>query len=204
MIRDCASFESVLAEALAEGPGAAPSVLADLRAHAGGCEACRPSLPLVAMAALPAADRDPLPEPTERDWERFDRRLRSRLDAETSRGWTWAGAAVAATVAGALLGAWLLRAPEVPLIAEGPKPAASDPEVANPPVKPPEKRPADEPSLDSFARDAWSALALGDDDEVEPVDGPFPDLDKLDEKALERLERWLDEEEARLSPRGDA
>jgi hypothetical protein len=197
MIRDCAAFESALAEALADVGG---GDVAALRAHAERCEACRPSLPLVAMAALPATERDPVPEPTGLDWARFDRRLQSRLDAETSRGWTWAVTAVAATVAGALLGAWLLRAPSATLIAEGPKPETPKPEV----VKPPEKRPADEPAIDSFARDAWSALALGEDEEAEPVDGPFPDLDKLDKEALERLERWLDEEEARLSPRGDA
>jgi hypothetical protein len=200
MIRDCGAFETGLAEALAEVEGASPDLVADLRAHARGCDGCRASLPLVALAERPAHARDPLPEPTALDWARFDRRLKSRLDAETSRGWTWALTAVAATVAGALLGAWLLRAPEATLIAEGPKPDAPKPEAVKPPAKPP----SDEPSLDSFARDAWSALALGEDEEAEPVDGPFPDLDKLDEESLKRLERWLDEEEARLHPRGEA
>lgn len=204
MIRDCAAFETALAEALAQAEGADPSLVAALRSHALGCDACRASLPLVAMAADPAADRDPIPEPTAHDWARFDRRLKARLDAESSRGWVWAATAVAATLAGALLGAWLLRGPEATLIAEGPKPDAPAPAAPKPPEKPPERRPADEPALDSFARDAWSALALGEDEEAGAVDGPFPDLDKLDEEALKRLERWLDEEEARLSPRGDA
>jgi hypothetical protein len=203
MILDCAAFESALAEALAESAGAAPAVVAALRAHAEGCPACRHSLPLVALAATPAAERDPLPEPTDLDWARFDRRLKARLDAESSLGWSWGFAAVAATVAGALLGAWLLREPEGALIAEGPKPTPPPAKVEAP--KPAPAPPAtEEPEIEPLRPDPWAARGLPENDADAPLDGPFPDLDRLDPEARERLLRWLDEEEARLSPRGDA
>lgn len=206
MIRDCAAFESALAEALAEPSGAPPATLAPLEAHANACPACRPSLPLVALAASPAGERSPLPEPTAHDWARFDRRLAARLDAESSKGWRWGIAAVAAIAAGVLLGAWLLRAPEGTLIAEGSKPPSPPPKARPPkaPAPPAAEEPDPETEIDALRPDPWSARGLPDDDSDAPLDGPFPDLDRLDEDARERLLRWLDEEEARLSPRGEA
>ena len=203
MIPDCAAFESALAEAIAGSAGAAPAVVAELRAHADGCPACRHSLPLVALAGLRPAERDPLPEPTDLDWARFDRRLKARLDDESSSGWTWGVAAVAATVAGALLGVGLLREPRGALIAEGSKPVEPPAKVEAPKPAPPTAA-VEEPEIEPFRQDPWAERGLPENDAEAPLDGPFPDLEKLDEEARERLLRWLDEEEARLSPRGEA
>ena len=206
MIADCAAFEHALVEALAGPRGSVSPRLAALRDHAQGCGACRASLPLVALAAIPPEERAPIPQPTEHDWARFDRALQARLEAERSTGWGIAAAAVAAVLAGVVLGAWLLRAPDTPLIAEGPKPAPPGAASPEPPQAKPQKPgpPAEDPELEPIRSDPWTARGLAEDDDDAFEDGPFPILEKLDKPSLERLERWLDEEEARLSPRGEA
>ncbi len=80
----CAEFERDLAELMGgETPEAErPSVVERLYDHAAGCEACAGSLPLIALMARPAGQRDLVESPDESYWQDFDRRLDARLATE--------------------------------------------------------------------------------------------------------------------------
>ena len=110
---NCASFEQGLARLMG---GDAIGVdrerlLADLRDHAGVCEACAGSVDLIDLLALPDGQRDLVEDPGEGYWSSFETRLRPRLgkapSSSDARWWVVA----AAVVLLALVAGWMLQGP---------------------------------------------------------------------------------------------
>ncbi len=83
---NCSGFEQGLARLLLEDDavGVRAALIEELRRHGAGCPACRDSIPLIEVGALPPAQRDPFDEPTAEYWAGFDEDLRTRISAASS------------------------------------------------------------------------------------------------------------------------
>lgn len=164
---DCAGFEAGLARLLAEPGAANDAALRDkLKAHAEGCDGCRPSLPLIEIALLPTEERDPREAPAGY-WEDFDTRLRQRL---LRRRWSprvtgWAAAAIVVLAIGV---GWV--------ITDRHPPTDDGDELGR--------------IVELIEREGEEPL-LGFDD---PTEGWWTATEGLDGEAREELIRWLDEE----------
>lgn len=192
----CSEFEGGLADLLA-GPGD-PETARLLLDHARSCRACAGAAALVEIGALPAGDRDPVPDPGDEYWMRFDEGLaeRRRRARRGRVGWIAAAAGILAILAVV----WALR----------PGPSGGAAEIAQtPPPRPPA---AVEPSAggregvevtDEDAR-LLASGADAEDDLAAAGDGFLPSLEGADPRALERLERWLDAVEGKGSEGGPA
>lgn len=209
----CAEFESALAELLSS-PGAGDSDLrwTELRAHAVSCRECAGSIDLLALAAVPAAERDPIQDPGPGYWRSFDAALARRIDGERrSRLLLRIVAAAAAVVGVVLIGRALFRH-------EPPAPVASGAGAARPPIPAPvtprlspsrsETAPAlgslDEPlDPDDDALGTLGGAGALDAFTTDAPGGILPDVDALSPDQTRRLLDWLREEEARLK-KGDA
>jgi hypothetical protein len=190
---DCRGFATLLADLL-ENPPSAPSDprAAALREHALRCPECAGSAALIALAAAPREQRDPIEDPGPAYWDDFGRRLDERLRPERPRGRLVALAA-AAVAAGAILWVALSRHAGVPVAIRPPAPETFPSATALPP----------ETLDDAGATDDDASAAFGG---AEPLDaytdddaaGLFPALDELSPAEARRLLLWLEEEEGRV------
>jgi hypothetical protein len=111
---NCAEFEQDLATLLTapvdERRGG--SALTRLREHATGCPECARCVDMLEWLELPSSERDPFDDPGPEYWDRFDQRLRQRIDRETSsprfpHGRTLLGLAASVLIAVAFVVPWL-------------------------------------------------------------------------------------------------
>jgi hypothetical protein len=153
----CAEFESALGDLLASsGAGDSDSRWASLREHATSCRACAGSIDLLALAAAPASERDPIPDPGAAYWRSFDTALARRIDGERRSRRVVTLLAVAAAVVGVvLIGRALLPHEPPPLASNEPGGA---PRVVPAPVAPsPAPTPAPAPAPVTVPPSAMSA-----------------------------------------------
>jgi hypothetical protein len=188
---DCSRFAALLADLLAEPPAAASDPRAVmLREHAERCPDCAASADLVALAATPARDRDPIDDPGDAYWDAFGRRLNARLSARRVR---FVGLAAAAGAAVAIVWLGLPRHVEVPIARPTPAPVPFPSATVTSPETVDDAGVTEEDASAAFG--ATEPLdAYADDDAA----GLFPATDELSPAEAERFLRWLEEEEARV------
>jgi hypothetical protein len=194
---DCGIFERDLARLLDDALEAAEleRLTAALRSHGAACAACRPSLELVELCALPAEGRRSSREPADAYWAAFNERVRRRIEVDAGSGRpaarsAWWGA-LAAAVAVATLAGWLAVIGRGPAISGAPRTASADfpPELV--------ERLAGADSAEVAAQlEALAGWNAGWDSTPVPADdwdgAIFPDVEQL--SAGERLEllAWLE------------
>lgn len=128
---NCAEFERHLAILLTapEGERRAGSALGRLKEHAAGCPECARCADMLEWLELPSSERDSFDDPGPEYWDRFDRRLRQRIERETSsmasgRRRAWLGLAASIVIAVGFIVPWLLidrddRGEVPPVVVEG-------------------------------------------------------------------------------------
>lgn len=181
---NCGRFEQELARLLAGEPADDAALLE----HTASCDACAGSRDLVHWAALPQSERFDDTARDDADWERFDTRLRAKLDAENRRrravrrSTVWSAAAAVCIVA--MLAGWVLWKPAGPNGPIAVVEAGADPAVAD-------------EVLDRWA--SGGASEVPGPTVVEPAAGwSVPDTDELDAEERDELLDWLRQEAARL------
>jgi len=192
---DCAAFENRLTEVLAGelDPATSRGVLTELEDHAANCAECGAATEWVELAALPAAERDPVEPPSAAYWDGFNasvaRRVESRAERAPATGWRPLAAAAAITLA--LAAGWYLRGRVAPEGADIAELAAQDDRSGDWSL-------LEELILEATPEELASALSLlpgnGWDGYEAGIRGEWlPDADELDESDQEQLMEWLDQ-----------